>query len=107
MGARPSIRQRALVVVGTIAGLLLLSLASHAGALMLAPALALVALIGLGLFPSETLIRHVRGRLRRRRLAPLPLLGRPVSRDEGQRGAVLSFALATRPPPLGGSPTSA
>lgn len=88
------------VVAAFLAGVVLLP---AAGLLMLSPALALIALVALGLFPDERVVGALRRRWTARRvLAPRPQAPalRPLLRPAG---LALAFALAVRPPPTAAS----
>ncbi len=70
-------RQQALLATGLLAVVVLLAILTPAGMLMLSPAVALLVLLGAGLFPSEELIARLRRRLRRARRTPLPPVTAP------------------------------
>lgn len=99
MGRLRLTRVHALIAAGLLVAVLALLVVSPAGLMMLSPAIALVLLIGLGLFPSEQLIARLRRMLRRPRRTP-DLPGRRPA-DPGLRRTLspLAFALAVRPPP--------
>jgi hypothetical protein len=98
MGAPRLTRPRVLVASAVLLTAFLAAV-SFTGLLMLSPAIALLVLLGFGLFPSDELIARVRRRLSRaRRIAPLPV-ARPKAPAVARAGAVLAFALAVRPPP--------
>ncbi|MDO9357315.1 MAG: hypothetical protein Q7T55_26695 [Solirubrobacteraceae bacterium] len=97
----PQLTGRRAAALAFVVAVALLAALTPLGALMLSPALALVAAIGLGLFPGDELILRVRRRLLRRRAHGLVLRsGRPTPRRRAvPAGLALAFALAMRPPP--------
>lgn len=107
MGRSRLTRAHALIAAGLLVALLALLVVTPAGVLMLSPAIALIVLIGLGLFPSDRLIARLRRILRRPRRTPDLPARRPAELGLGRTLAPLAFALAVRPPPRALSSTLA
>lgn len=97
---RPGLR----AVLGVLAAVVVLAgaaLASPSVALLLAPALVLLATLAAGLFPGEETIARARARRMRARPVRAPgRIARPKLRDVVRpAGVTLAYALAVRPPP--------
>lgn len=88
-------------VVVAIAVLVGAALASPSVALLIAPALVLLAMLAVGLFPGEEQLARARARRMPRRPVRAPgRIARPVLRDIVRPvGITLAYALAVRPPP--------
>lgn len=99
MGRHRLTRAHALIATGLLIAVLALLVVSPAGLLMLSPAIALLVLIGLGLFPSERLISRLRRMLRRARRTPDLPARRPSEPGLRRTLSPLALALAVRPPP--------
>ncbi len=94
-------------VLGVLAAVVVLvgaALTSPSVALLLAPALVLLATLAVGLFPGEETIARARARRMRARPVRAPQrIVRPKLRDIVRpAGVTLAYALAVRPPPVQG-----
>lgn len=94
---RPGLRA-VLAAVVVLAGVALIS---PSVALLLAPALVLLAVLAAGVFPGEEALARARGRRMRTRPVRGPArIARPVLDDIVRPvGIALAYALAVRPPP--------
>lgn len=105
-GRTPTISKLMRAAAILVAAVLLAALSS-VGAEMLAPALALAALVVLELFTGERSVQWLRRmvrRLRRRRPVAQPPRIRARAGRPSPAGLLRAFALAMRPPPLAPSP---
>lgn len=88
-------------VLAAVAVLVGAALTSPSVALLLAPALVLLAFLAAGLFPGEEQLARARARRMRARPVRAPgRIARPVLSDIVRPvGITLAYALAVRPPP--------